>query len=271
MDQETVSEMEAHSKWKSPTRIGAIARMRGPLARRVACVIPAYNESGRIGNMLAGLRSVQCLDSIMVVDDGSVDGTLGEARAAATNDPRVRVLHHDQNRGKGAAVRTGLSAAAGTGALLLLDADLEGYGPAHIEDLVEPILANRAEMTLGLFIGGRWTTDMSHRLTPWLSGQRCLRSELLHHIDWSAAEGYGIETALTVASLQYGWRVQRVPMPGVWHPPSEYHRGLGEGIRNRTRMYLQIARAFYRAGGLQWIFPRLRDWLRRAYSEWVAG
>jgi len=266
-----VSEIEMNVKRKTQAARGAANTARRPLARRVACVIPAYNESGRVGNVLAGLRFVDCLDSIFVVDDGSVDGTLDEARAAATRDPRVRVLHHDHNRGKGATVHTGLSAAAGAGAILLLDADLESFGPAHIEALVEPILADQAEMTLGLFIGGKWTSDISHRLTPWLSGQRCLRSELLHRIDWAAAEGYGIETALTVAALQYGWRVQRVPLPGVWHPPSEYHRGLVEGVRNRTRMYLQIARAFYRAGGLQWIFPRLRDWLRRTYSEWDVG
>ncbi len=263
--------MGLDAKRKDKAARGATNTARGPLARRVACIIPAYNESGRVGNVLAGLRSFERLDSIFVVDDGSVDGTLGEARAAAIRDPRVRVLHNERNRGKGAAVRTGLSAAAGAGAILLLDADLEGFDATHIESLVEPILADEAEMTLGLFIGGKWTTDMSHRLAPWLSGQRCLRSELLHRIDWSAAEGYGIETALTIAALQYGWRVQRVPLPGVWHPPSEYHRGLGEGVRNRAQMYAQVARAFYRAGGVQWVFPRLRDWLRRTYTEWDLG
>ncbi len=242
----------------------------GPLARRVVCLIPAYNESGRIGNVLTGLRQAKRLDAILVVDDGSLDGTLAEARAAARDDPRVRVLHHERNRGKGAAVQTGLSA-AGPATILLLDADLEGFTPVHIDDLIEPVLSDRAEMTLGLFVGGKWTTDMSHRLTPWLSGQRCLRSELLHRIDWHAADGYGVESAISVAALQHGWRVQRVPLRGVWHPPSEYHRGLGEGVRNRARMYAQIARALYRAGALQWIFPRLRDWLRRTYSEWVAG
>jgi glycosyltransferase involved in cell wall biosynthesis len=243
---------------------------RGPLARRVVCVIPAYNESGRIGNVLTGLRQVQRLDAILVVDDGSLDGTLAEARAAARDDARVRVLHHEHNRGKGAAVRTGLSA-AGQAIILLLDADLEGFTPVHIDDLIEPVLSDHAEMTLGLFVGGKWTTDMSHRLTPWLSGQRCLRSELLQRIDWHAADGYGVESAISVAGLQYGWRVRHIPLPGVWHPPSEYHRGLGEGIRNRARMYSQIARALYRSGGMQWVFPRLRDWLRRTYSEWVAG
>ena len=244
---------------------------RGPLARRVVCIVPAYNESGRIGKVLAGLRQVERLDAILVVDDGSLDGTLNEARTAAKDDPRVRVLHHEGNRGKGSAVLSGLSAAGAAGVILLLDADLEGFTPLHIQDLIEPVLHDQAEMTVGLFVGGKWTTDMSHRLTPWLSGQRCLRAELLHRIDWHAAEGYGVETALTVAALQYGWRVHRVPLPGVWHPPSEYHRGLVDGIQNRARMYAQIARAWYRAGGVQWIFPLLRDWIRRAYSDWVAS
>ncbi len=266
----TAKMMESRTPSRTVTSKSSTSLARGPLARRVSCLIPAYNESGRIGNVLAGLRQAQRLDAILVVDDGSLDGTLAEARAAARDDPRVRVLHHERNRGKGAAVRTGLSA-AGPGIILLLDADLEGFTPEHLDTLIEPVLSDRAEMTLGLFVGGKWNTDMSHRLTPWLSGQRCVRSELLQRIDWHAAEGYGVESAISVASLQGGWRVQRVPLPGVWHPPSEYHRGLGEGVLNRARMYAQIARALYRAGGLQWIFPRLRDWLRRTYSEWVAG
>jgi glycosyltransferase involved in cell wall biosynthesis len=263
--------METSVRVKPSISHGASNLGNGPLARRVVCIVPAYNESGRIGKVLAGLRQVDRLDAILVVDDGSLDSTLSEARTAAQNDPRVRVLHHESNRGKGSAVLSGLSAAEVAGAIVLLDADLEGFTPLHIQDLIEPVLHDQAEMTVGLFVGGKWTTDMSHHLTPWLSGQRCLRGELLHRIDWHAAEGYGIETALTVAALQDGWRVQRVPMPGVWHPLSEYHRGLGDGIRNRARMYAQIARAWYRAGGVQWIFPRLRDWVRRAFSDWVAS
>ena len=106
-----MAEMETSVRVKPSISKSSSSLGRGPLARRVVCIVPAYNESGRIGKVLAGLRQVERLDAILVVDDGSLDGTLNEARTAAQDDPRVRVLHHGGNRGKGSAVLSGLSAA----------------------------------------------------------------------------------------------------------------------------------------------------------------
>jgi hypothetical protein len=100
-------------------------------------------------------------------------------------------------------------------------------------------------MTLGLFSGGHFATDMSHRLTPFLTGQRGLRADLLEHVSPEAAAGYGFELALTIAARQQGSRVCVVPLQGVWHPPSEVHRGVLGGLAWRGGMYAQILRAWY--------------------------
>ncbi len=86
---------------------------------------------------------------------------------------------------------------------------------------------------------------MSHGLTPGLTGQRCFRVELLEHLDWNAAQGYGLETALTFTTQKMGWRIQRVYWKGVSHPPSEFHRGLIKGLLGRVKMYWQIGRAWW--------------------------
>lgn len=213
---------------------------------QVAAIIPAYNEARRIGAVLEVLRGVSLLSEIIVVDDGSTDGTAEVVRRAATADPRLRLLQHEKNLGKGQAIFTAYAATRAP-YLLLLDADLQGLTPSHVEALIRPLLERQADMTLGLFRGGRFNTDLSHWLTPWLTGQRCLRAELLGAVHREAAAGYGFETALMVAAAQQGYRTRRVPLRGVWHPPSEFHRK--RGLIWRMRMYGQIVRAWKMSGG----------------------
>ncbi|MGC8856859.1 MAG: PIG-L family deacetylase [Anaerolineae bacterium] len=212
----------------------------------IAAIIPAYNEAGHIERVLEALRDVHCLDEILVIDDGSTDDTAEVVRRAAEADARLRLLQHEKNLGKGQAIFT---ACAATQAkyLLLLDADLQGLTPAHVEALIRPVIEGRTDMTLGLFRGGRFNTDFSHWLTPWLTGQRCLRAEMLDSLNREAAAGYGFETALTVAAAQCGYHTRAVPLRGVWHPPSELHRKHGLGWR--LNMYAQILRAWKMSGG----------------------
>ncbi len=222
-------------------------------------IVPTFNEAGKVGRVLNVLKEVECLGEIIVVDDGSTDGTLQEITALAEEDTRIRVLCHVRNMGKGESIFSGWRASQADH-LLLLDADLFGLKPAHVQDLIQPVLEGKADMTIGQFKGGTWRSDFSHFLTPWLSGQRCLRAELLALVSRQAASGYGFETALTVASRQNGWRCLRVPMHGVWHIPSESRRGLLTGLRTRSRMYGQILHAWYLAGGFSrlGISPRVR-------------
>jgi polyisoprenyl-phosphate glycosyltransferase len=216
----------------------------------VHAIIPVFNEAGTIRNVLSVLRQVEYLDEIIVVNDGSTDGSGLAIEAEADIDERIRMLAHPVNLGKGQSI---LSASRSSPAdlLLLLDADLHGLEPDHVRELVEPVVEGNADMTIGQFKHGYWRTDISHWFTPWLSGQRCLRTELLESISPRAAAGYGIETALTAAAKQDGWRCLRVPMIGVWHRPSEQRRGLLNGFVMRSKMYAQIGRAWFLSYGAQ--------------------
>ncbi len=94
-------------------------------------------------------------------------------------------------------------------------------------------------------------TDISHWLTPFLTGQRALRAELLKYISHEAAAGYGFEVALTVAAAQQNYRKRIILLKGVWHPSSEFRteRGLVNGYVWRLRMYGQIIHAWLIATG----------------------
>jgi hypothetical protein len=145
--------------------------------------------------------------------------------------------------------------------LLMLDADLEGLRPEHVRGLIGPVRAGHADMTLGVFRGGRLNTDFSHWATPWLSGQRCLRAWLFRYLSEDTASGYGFETALTLAARRHGWRCQLVALRGVWHPSSEFRRGLLHGAWVRAKMYREILRTWYceRGWELLWTRAPLRE------------
>ena len=215
-----------------------------PRRPAIAAIVPAYNEERSIAAVVEALCGVESLDEIILVDDGSKDRTLALMRQAAQKDPRIRVIAHETNLGKGQAI---FSAWATTTAptIVMLDADLHALTPGHVRALSAPVLDRRADMTLGLFWGGHIHTDFSSWGAPFLTGQRGLRASILKHVSREAAQGYGFEIALTIAAHKNGYRSRAVPLEGVWHPTSEFHRGFWSGMKWRARMYAQILRAWY--------------------------
>jgi glycosyltransferase involved in cell wall biosynthesis len=124
---------------------------------KLSVIVPVYNEVSTIGHQLRRVREAAPEAEVIVVDDGSTDGTsdlLGRLAEAGT----IRLLRHDRNRGKGAALRTGFAAASGE-VVLIQDGDME-YDPAEYPRLLGPILDGRADVVLGSrFVGGE-----SHRV-----------------------------------------------------------------------------------------------------------
>lgn len=224
----------------------------------IAAILPSYNEARNIGIVMEVLRHTRGIDEIIFVDDGSTDGTVEQIQEFLHSEPRARLIRHDKNQGKGAAMFTGWESTQAP-FLIMLDTDLKDLHPEHVQELIEPVLQHHAEMTLGLFVGGRLHTDLALWVTPFLTGQRGLRADLMKHVSRNAAEGYGFEVALTVAANRQGFRTRVVPMKGVWHPSSEFHRGLWLGLKWRLRMYGQILRAWYVATGEQ--HPMVRDFI----------
>jgi len=217
----------------------------------IAAILPTYNEELNVSGVLEVLQATSILNEIILVDDGSTDKTAEILRKIATSDPRMKVIQHEKNKGKGQAIFSGWAATSAP-ILLLLDADLKNLTPDHIQALLAPVIDHRAGMTLGLFRNGHFGTDLSHRLTPFLTGQRGLCSELLKHISREAAQGYGFEVALTVAASQYNYRTRIVALKGVWHPSSEFRTergGYWKGKIWRFCMYGQIIRAWFIATG----------------------
>lgn len=137
----------------------------------LSVVVPVFNEVGTVAETVARVRAVLCVREIILVDDGSNDGTPTVIELLA-GEPGVVAAEHVVNRGKGAALRTGFAFAASE-IIIVQDADLE-YDPADYEILIEPILRGEADVVYGSrFRSGRRVrisklTHFANRLITWL-------------------------------------------------------------------------------------------------------
>jgi glycosyltransferase involved in cell wall biosynthesis len=141
-----------------------------PKMRKLSVIMPVYNERTTVVEVLRRMRTVELPDGIdreiIVVDDGSTDGTRDVLRQL--HDSTVRVLWHKGNRGKGAAVRSGIEVASGD-YVLIQDADLE-YDPEDWPKLVAPVLRGRAQVVYG----SRFTGERRNMLFLHWVGNRML-------------------------------------------------------------------------------------------------
>jgi glycosyltransferase involved in cell wall biosynthesis len=194
---------------------------------RVSVVIPVYNERDTVQRLLTRVREVPLQLEVIVVDDGSTDGTR-DVLPALEGSLIDRLVMHDQNQGKGAALRTGFRHASGD-VVVVQDADLE-YDPYELPLLLEPILSGKADAVYGsrflggphrvlLFwhsIGNRVLTLLSNmftdvNLTDMETCYKMMRRELLETLPLSANR-FGIEPELTARLAQAGARIYELPI-----------------------------------------------------------
>ena len=201
---------------------------------KVSAVIPAYNEEKTVANVINTLKQVPLINEIIVVNDGSYDQTSRAAESCG-----VRVINLSQNKGKGAAVKAGVDHCSGA-VILLLDADLIGLSPAHVIRLLTPVIRDERDTTIGVFCNGRIRTDLAHKISPYLSGQRALKRTILDQISHLEASGYGIEMALTRYVEKNRIRTGIVQLEDMTHIMKEEKYGLIRGLGERMKMYWHI-------------------------------
>ncbi len=208
-------------------------------------IIPAYNEEKTIGHVLAVLKNAPLINKIIVVSDGSTDNTVQVAKSYAVEVIELRV-----NRGKGGALKAGLDNNKAD-VVLFLDADLLGLTPKHVHNLLEPVINDQADMTIGIFDKGRIATDLAQKMAPYLSGQRALKFSLLEQISDLDVARFGVELALNRFMESSGVRVQEVLLHDMSHVMKEEKFGVWKGMAARMKMYWEIIKYFTRVDSLK--------------------
>ena len=182
----------------------------------------------RLEKAIAAVLAANVADSyeLLIIDDGSTDGTVDILRDGSW-PPEVRIVYHERNRGKGAAIRTALTEARGE-YTTIMDADLE-YEPADIPALLGPLRAGDAKAVFGTrafqshsaysfwyVIGNRSVTFAANLLyNSWISdmmtGQKAMSTELFRSLELRQ-RGFAIEAEITARLLRRGIRIYEVPI-----------------------------------------------------------
>ncbi|MBS1252487.1 MAG: Prophage bactoprenol glucosyl transferase [Anaerolineales bacterium] len=187
---------------------------------KLSVLIPVYNEGASVAEIVERVATVDVEKEIIIVDDGSVDTTPDILRGLVVDD--VRTIHHPENRGKGAAIRTALEAATGD-AIIIQDADLE-YDPEDYVPLLEAFGRGGADVVYGVRdlseqrFHMRWGNRLMTLATNLLFGTRlrdmetCYKlvdRELMQSLDLQS-EGFDIEGEITAKLLRRGLRIREV-------------------------------------------------------------
>jgi len=204
---------------------------------KLSVIIPVYNEVESIETILKRVQGAKLAHEILVVDDGSKDGTRAILKKL-DGKKGVRVILHEKNQGKGAAVRTGMSAAKGD-VLLIQDADLE-YDPRDYPELLKPIQEGLADVVYGSrFLGGshrvtmfwhmvanRMLTFMTNILyntilTDMETGYKVFKRQVIEGVTFRA-NSFDFEPEFTAKILKRNFRIFEVP---ITFNPRDYTQG----------------------------------------------
>jgi len=207
-----------------------------PKASKTSCIIPAFNEEGRVGRVVSVAKTSPFVGEVIVVSDGSRDQTVFEASEAGAD----HVIDLEENVGKGGALFAGTKKASFP-VVLFLDADLVGLKPSHIEALIKPVLSGKADMSVGIA-----KTDAMQQILPQISGQRALSADLvLSHSDL-AKSGFRFELLLNHYAKKAKKRIEMVELEGLSHIRKEEKYDRLTGIKMRSRMARDIGKRFVR-------------------------
>ena len=188
---------------------------------KISCIIPAFNEESTIITVIKNVKKVKVINEIIVVDDGSTDNTYKKAKSE-----KVKVIKHAKNKGKGAAIKTGVFYSSGD-VILFLDADLCSISPKKIASILQPLENDEADFVKTSFTRARGrVTELVVKplfsvIFPFikfnqpLSGQFAIKRDLLNEL--KIDDKWGVDIQILLQLVKKGVRISEVDIGKLKH------------------------------------------------------
>jgi glycosyltransferase involved in cell wall biosynthesis len=226
------------------------------MQNRLSVIVPAFNEAKTISTVVEKLLRVPNLFEIIIVDDCSSDETPRIAQGLAETYEAIRVIRHDRNQGKTAALKSGFAVSRGD-IVIVQDADLE-YDPSEIADVIEPIVNGVADVVYGSrflvrratrvlyyyhFLANKLLTTLSNlftnvNLTDVETGYKAFRGEIIRNMIISS-KGFGFEIEVTAKVAKIDCVLYEVP---ISYYGRTYHEGKKIGFQDAIAAFWYIFR-----------------------------
>jgi glycosyltransferase involved in cell wall biosynthesis len=220
----------------------------------VDVLMPARDEAPTIADNVAAARECRYIRDIIVIDDGSTDGT-GDVAASAG----AKVIVREGPVGSKAHAMAAGVEASDADAFLFVDADCTGLTAAHLDAICEPFLAGRAVLSLGAFDYGRFWNPLVLRWPP-LSGERIIPRWVWDAIPAHKLDGYTIEVRINEVIAERRLHTVARTMKGVYHRTKRVKFGRRQGVRSTWSMYRDLLKIVWPIGDVRlrtyWFYLR---------------
>ncbi len=200
---------------------------------KISAVIPAYNEANRIWPVLRVAAKSKLLDEVIVVDDGSTDNT---EELLNQKDLKINYIKHKKNKGKSAAVITGIKAAKGD-VIMLLDADLQNFQQKHIKKLLEPITKADYEMTILDRVGDRTAILGWTNIPRLFGGERVFYKKNFLKSDVKNTDQFLLEPKLNLYHIKNHLKSKTIYCDDLFSPQRYQKFGFWVGLAKYIKMY----------------------------------
>lgn len=202
---------------------------------KISCIICAFNEEPRINNVLAALKEHPLVDEVIVVDDGSIDGT----KKIVEQNKWVKLISHEKNLGKSSAMCTGILSSKND-FLMFLDADLTNITRDDITDLAMPVIENRSDVSISI----RKNSLLIYKLIglDFCSGERVIHKKYLVNCvkEIKQLPGYGVEIFVNRILIEHKLRISVVKWKSVIHIMKTKKIGFWHGIKGEIKMDIEL-------------------------------
>lgn len=216
-------------------------RLKKKTSTTIGCIIPAFNEEGRVTTVLEIVEKFPLFDKIIVVNDGSTDNTSEEVAAFVKTHPEITFVDLKKNVGKTAAVIEGVKELE-TDILCLIDADLTGLKNEYMYKMLYYLLNDEYAMTILDREGDRaapigWSQSWVGRFN---GGERALYTKTFNEMEFGEASKYAIEQVINLHHVRKGLKVRTIFCPGLFGAYQYDKKGLVDGLKVYKKMFTEI-------------------------------